>query len=565
MDQPTPSGSALDSALTGSWSRTESDPPPVAEPSELSEPSTQSTSTTSAWSRWSQPAVATPPAGPTPPAATPPRPAATPPPPAEPAPFTAFGPVENVGPASTTYGRAFDANQLVPAPRAHRGHSIGGLLAIGLLSATMASGGTVMALKSMGLLDGTTPVARTSQVDATLTGAPVVLVPVAALAAAASAAAAPGAGGSARQAADSSSAVVIAVEHVSPAVVTIIQSTSTARANPFGGPNPLGGSGRNGGSGNGQSGSGSGSGTFANPSVANPYNLPSGQTATGVGSGVVFDSNGWILTNHHVVEGAEKLTVRLRDGRTFPATVYGIDTLTDLAIVKVDATGLPTASLGTSATLKPGQAVIAIGNPLGEYTNSVTTGVVSGLNRSIGVSGGALDDLIQTDAAINPGNSGGPLLDLAGNVIGINTAEASTAQGIGFAIPVDLATPITTQARAGAKLSRPWLGIRFLAVDTGIAATNGLGVDHGAWISASASDSGGTATAVEAASPAEKAGLRENDVITTVDGTPVDGTHPLVELLAGHEPGSTITLTVQRGSQSLEIHVTLATRPAAAQ
>ena len=153
---------------------------------------------------------------------------------------------------------------------------------------------------------------------------------------------------------------------------------------------------------------------------------------------MIFDANGWILTNHHVVEGADNLTVRLTDGRTFPATVYGMDTLTDLAIVKVDATGLPTAPLGDCGP-QAGPERLAIGNPLGEYTNSVTTGVVSGLNRSIDVSNGGLDDLIQTDAAINPGNSGGPLLDLSGNVIGINTAEASSAQAIGFAIPIDLA------------------------------------------------------------------------------------------------------------------------------
>ena len=197
---------------------------------------------------------------------------------------------------------------------------------------------------------------------------------------------------------------------------------------------------------------------------------------------MIFDSNGWILTNHHVVEGASSLTVKLKDGRTFPATVYGIDTLTDFAIVKVDATGLPTAQLGDSSTIKVGQLAIAIGNPLGEYTNSVTTGVISGLNRSIDVSGGALDDLIQTDAAINPGNSGGPLLDADGNVIGINTADAPSAQGLGFAIPINLATPLTQQALAGKTLSRPWLGVRYRALDAGLAATNKLAVDQGAWI-----------------------------------------------------------------------------------
>jgi S1-C subfamily serine protease len=265
------------------------------------------------------------------------------------------------------------------------------------------------------------------------------------------------------------------------------------------------------------------------------------------------------------VEGADTLTVRLNDGRTFPAKVYGIDTLTDLAIVKIEATGLSTAALGDSSALKPGQSVIAIGNPLGEYTNSVTTGVVSGLNRSIDISGGNLDDLIQTDAAINPGNSGGPLLDLAGNVIGINTAEAGQAQGIGFAIPIDLAKALTRQALAGEKLSRPWLGIRYLPIDAGIAAANKLTVDHGAWITTTGGTGRGSAsggTAIEANSPAAKAGLKDNDIITAVDGQTVDATHPLVALLATHDAGSTITLTVQRGSESLDIKVTLAQRPA---
>ena len=476
------------------------------------------------------------------------------PPPAAYAPFTAFGPVGH--PDAARASAAPTASAVTTHRRSGAGsRTIGGFLAIGLLSATLASGGTVVALKSAGLLDQPAPM------EATVPAAPAA-VPAAAHAAAPSA-----------ETPASSSSIVDTVAKVSPAVVTIIQSTSSAntnQSNPFGGTNPFG-NGRNpfgngNGSGNG-SGSGSGSGSSTSPSVANPYNLPSGQTATSVGSGVVFDANGWILTNHHVVDGAENLTVRLADGRTFPAKVYGTDTLTDLAIVKVDATGLPTAALGDSSTLKPGETVIAIGNPLGEYTNSVTTGVVSGLNRAIDLSTGSLDDLIQTDAAINPGNSGGPLLDVAGNVIGINTAEAGSAQGIGFAIPVNLARPLTSQALAGEKLTRPWIGVRYLPVDAGIAASNKLSVDHGAWITTNGGTSStGTATAaVEKGSPAEKAGLRENDIITAVDGTPVNATHPLVELLAAHKPGDTITLTVQRGSDSVQVQVTLATRPASVQ
>src|SRR6476646_7914130 len=171
-----------------------------------------------------------------------------------------------------------------------------------------------------------------------------------------------------------------------------------------------------------------------------------GQTGTGTatGSGVIFDANGLILTNHHVVAGnPSKLTVNLTDGRSFDASVYGIDTLTDLAIVKVDATGLPTAPIGDSASIQVGQQAIAIGSPLGTFTDSVTSGIISALGRSIPVeSNTVLTNLIQTDTAINPGNSGGPLLDPSGAVIGINTAGDPNAQGIGFAIPIDIARPL---------------------------------------------------------------------------------------------------------------------------
>ncbi|HEY7523480.1 MAG TPA: trypsin-like peptidase domain-containing protein, partial [Candidatus Limnocylindrales bacterium] len=183
---------------------------------------------------------------------------------------------------------------------------------------------------------------------------------------------------------------------------------------------------------------------------------------TGIGSGVIYDANGWILTNRHVVEGAGGLIVELKDGTRYTARVYGIDTLTDLAIVKIEATGLATAPVGDSDSLKVGQLVIAIGSPLGTYSNTVTSGIVSAKGRSIIVdSGQNLDNLIQTDAAINPGNSGGPLLDAAGNVIGINTAVATGSNGIGFAIPINIARPIMQQAVAGRELARPYVGIRY--------------------------------------------------------------------------------------------------------
>src|SRR5260221_2645027 len=192
---------------------------------------------------------------------------------------------------------------------------------------------------------------------------------------------------------------------------------------------------------------------------------------TGVGSGLIFDAAGWILPNKHVVltsdnSVASTLPVDLKDGRQFEGTVYGIDTLTDLAIVKVPATGLPSAPIGGSSDLKVGQLAIAIGSPLGTYSNSVTSGIVSATGRSVVVQSGVrLNNLIQTDAAINPGNSGGPLVDAAGAVIGINTAVAEGSNGIGFAIPIDIARSIMRQAVAGQPLARPYIGIRFESID----------------------------------------------------------------------------------------------------
>lgn len=174
------------------------------------------------------------------------------------------------------------------------------------------------------------------------------------------------------------------------------------------------------------------------------------RSATDVGSGFLFDSGGWILTNGHVVDGASSITVQLADGRQLPGQVYGIASSTDLAVVKVDATGLRALTLGDSHGLALGQTVIAIGSPLGEFPDSVSTGVVSGLDRSISIRGiGTLDGLIQTDAAVNPGNSGGPVLDTSGRVVGVATATSGAAQGISFAIPIDAARSIMDAALAG--------------------------------------------------------------------------------------------------------------------
>ena len=284
----------------------------------------------------------------------------------------------------------------------------------------------------------------------------------------------------------------------------------------------------------------------------------------GVGSGVIYDAGGWILTNCHVVKGGASLEVALQDGRTFTGQVYGIDTLTDLAIVKVEETGLPAAPIGDSGGLQPGQQVIAIGSPLGTYTNSVTSGIVSALGRSIVAEGPEgcndnLHNLIQTDAAINFGNSGGALADTGSRVVGINTAIASRAEGIGFAIPVNIAKPIMAQALDGQPLARPYMGVRYLAVDAQLAAERSLSIDFGALI---ADSPDGSQPGVVPDGPADKAGLREGDVITAIDGTRIETRTPLEDLLAQHAPGDTITLEVVRDGRTVTVSLTLGTRPA---
>ena len=322
-------------------------------------------------------------------------------------------------------------------------------------------------------------------------------------------------------------------------------------------------------------------------------------SGTATGSGFIFDANGLILTNRHVVSGnPSKLTVTLKDGRTLDASIYGIDTLTDLAIVKVNATGLPTAPIGDSSTIQVGQQAIAIGSPLGEFTDSVTSGIISALGRSIQVEdGSSLTNLIQTDTAINPGNSGGPLLDPSGQVVGINTAVAGDAQGIGFAIPINIARPLLTQASAGQQLARPWLGIRYRTIDATVKQEANLPVADGAWIPSTDAlvPSGGTASPapnqdpfngqnpfgnpfdqgqggqtvpmqqeppIVAGSPAEAAGLAAGDIITAVNGTSLDAAHPLDLVMSQLSPGQAATLSVLRNGQTLTIQVTLGTRPA---
>jgi S1-C subfamily serine protease len=279
----------------------------------------------------------------------------------------------------------------------------------------------------------------------------------------------------------------------------------------------------------------------------------------GIGSGVIFNPNGWILTNRHVVAGSNSLTVELKDGTTYPGSIYGIDTLTDLAIVKVDASGLTAAGLGDSDALRVGQLVVAIGSPLGTFSNTVTSGIVSAKGRKITTDGTSLRNLIQTDAAINPGNSGGPLLDSSAAVIGINTAIARDSTGIGFSIPINLAKPLMAQALAGKELQRPYIGIRYEDINAQLAKDDNLPVKEGALVSRDADQNGNPP--ITSGSPAEAAGIQPGDIITAIGQVAIDAEHPLDAVLAQSSPGDTVQLSILRDGQPTTAAVTLAVRP----
>ncbi|MBP1765450.1 MAG: hypothetical protein H6Q65_2508 [Firmicutes bacterium] len=272
----------------------------------------------------------------------------------------------------------------------------------------------------------------------------------------------------------------------------------------------------------------------------------------GVGSGVIFDSNGYIVTNFHVVDGAQELTVSFADGRTMPGKVVGMDSATDLAVVKVDATGLPAAVFGDSDALLVGEPAIAIGNPLGlEFRGSVTTGVISALNRSLEI-GERKFKLIQTDAAINPGNSGGALVNADGYVVGINSAKIAVAgvEGIGFSIPINIARPILQAIIEKGHVARSFLGVGVL--DKGLAANYGYdwNIDKGIYVAQ-----------VSATGPASKAGLRVGDIILSVAGTATNSVADLRAVLDGQAIGSRVDVEILRNGNSRTVSVLLEEMP----
>ena len=268
----------------------------------------------------------------------------------------------------------------------------------------------------------------------------------------------------------------------------------------------------------------------------------------GLGSGIIIDRRGYILTNDHVIQGVDQIKVALADERTFRATLVGRDAFTDLAVLKIEGTKLPVASLGDSSRLLIGETVVAIGNPLWiEGGATVTAGVVSGLGRSTEQEGlPVLHNLIQTDAAINPGNSGGPLVDLAGRVVGINTAVIASAHGIGFAIPINSAKPVINELIARGRIDRTSLGLFAVSLRPQLAYVYDLPVDRGALVKR-----------VDPGGPAERAGLEAGDVITAIDDLPVKDVHHLHDGMARHKAGETATLRVWRAGQVLMLAVSL--------
>jgi S1-C subfamily serine protease len=355
-----------------------------------------------------------------------------------------------------------------------------------------------------------------------------------------------------RPAIDYENAVVAAVKKASPAVVSITVSKNVPvieqcqGTNPFGDLPPefrqfFGGD---------------------IPQFSVPCERGTKLQEVGGGSGFIISSDGLILTNKHVVlDEQASYTVLTNDGKKYDARVLARDPLQDLAVIKIIATGLSTVELGDSDTLALGQTAIAIGNSLGEFRNTVSVGVISGLARTVSASdrGGyseIIEGVIQTDAAINPGNSGGPLLNLRGQVIGINTAVAQGAQSIGFAIPINSAKRDINSVKSSGEIKAPFLGVRYVIITPELAKAQKLAREYGALVRGTAEGQ-----AVEANSPAEQAGIQAEDIILEFDGTKITREETLGSLIGQHDVGEIIQLKLYRSGKEIMATVMLSKRP----
>ncbi|MEN6409883.1 MAG: trypsin-like peptidase domain-containing protein [Anaerolineaceae bacterium] len=309
-------------------------------------------------------------------------------------------------------------------------------------------------------------------------------------------------------------AITQAVSQVGPAVVTVVSVTS-GQLTPFG---------------------------FTSDSEAS-------------GSGVIVSADGQILTNNHVIEGATQVSVVFANGDQRTAKIVGTDQYADLAVLKVDGEMPAVAVLGNSDNLKPGESVIAIGSPLGDFKNTVTVGVISATGRSIDTSSGyTLEGLIQTDAAINQGNSGGPLVNLAGQVVGINTLivrssnSGTVAEGLGFAIPSNTAQAVASQIIANGYVSRPYMGISWQWITPQISMAYRLPVEWGVYVSA-----------VDSGSPADQGGIQRGDIITSIGGVALNSDNTYINTLFNHQSGETVTVEINRNGTTKSLKITLGT------
>ena len=289
---------------------------------------------------------------------------------------------------------------------------------------------------------------------------------------------------------------------------------------------------------------------------------PSFAVEQGVGSGFIARSDGLVLTNAHVVNGASRVWVTLKEGSTYEGKVLGLDPVTDVAVVKINASNLPTVSLGNSDAIRPGETAIAIGNPLG-LDNTVTTGIISATgrgSRQIGISDKRVS-FIQTDAAINPGSSGGPLLSGGGEVIGMNTALIKNAQGLSFAIPIKTVRRIAEILETKGRVAHPYLGLRMTTLTPSlrqkIDSTSNAGIRI-------AVDRGVLVIRVLPESPAQQAGLRPGDVILKIDGQPMNDAQTVLQVIESGEPGSNVRLELSRNGQNVNVPVRLGNLPAPA-